>query len=214
MRQRILGSHTPPCHRRMAITTWGEGGAVEGGSSQGSGGGGGCSCRGWGEGCSCRGSGGGGVPAGGRGGGCSCRGSGGGGSGRGSWGRPAIQGPGPAAPPPGSALGCGSACPATFIAFCPSCQCSALPLGVRRTQVHPSTLPPLATLALRALLGQAYIPVRGHSLPVLLWQQYGGGGRVGLCGIRSLVQRKLGTHSEIPLQHLVQNSQIVAQEQA
>ena len=22
MRQRILGSHTPPCHRRMVITTW------------------------------------------------------------------------------------------------------------------------------------------------------------------------------------------------
>ena len=22
MRQRILGSHTPPCHRRMVMTTW------------------------------------------------------------------------------------------------------------------------------------------------------------------------------------------------
>ena len=41
-------------------------------------------------------------------------------------------------------------------------------MGVRRTEVHPLTLPPLATLALRALQGQAYIPVRGHSLPVLL----------------------------------------------
>ena len=27
MRQRILGSHTPPCHRRMVITTPGGGGA-------------------------------------------------------------------------------------------------------------------------------------------------------------------------------------------
>ena len=32
----------------------------------------------------------------------------------------------------GSALGSGRACPATFIAFGPSCQCSALLLGVRR----------------------------------------------------------------------------------
>ena len=30
-----------------------------------------------------------------------------------------------------SALGSGRACPATVIAFCPWCQCTALPLGVR-----------------------------------------------------------------------------------
>ena len=52
-----------------------------------------------------------------------------------------------------SALGSGRACPATVIAFCPSCQLVARPLSVRRTGVHPSTLPPLATLAVRALLG-------------------------------------------------------------
>ena len=57
-----------------------------------------------------------------------------------------------------SALGSGRVCPATVIAICPSCQCSVRPLGVRQTEVLPSTLPPLATLALRALLGQAYIP--------------------------------------------------------
>ena len=52
-----------------------------------------------------------------------------------------------------SALGSGRACPATVIAFCPSCQLVVRPLGVRRTDVHPSTLPPLAALAVRALLG-------------------------------------------------------------
>ena len=52
-----------------------------------------------------------------------------------------------------SALGSGRACPATVIAFCPSCQLVARPLSVRRTGIHPSTLPPLATLAVRALLG-------------------------------------------------------------
>ena len=67
-----------------------------------------------------------------------------------------------------SALGSGRACPATVIAICPSCQCAAHPLSVRQTVVHPSTLPPLASLALRALLGEACILVRGHSLPVLL----------------------------------------------
>ena len=38
-----------------------------------------------------------------------------------------------------SALGSGRACPATVIAFCPSCQLVARPLSVRRTGVHPST---------------------------------------------------------------------------
>ena len=52
-----------------------------------------------------------------------------------------------------SALGSGRACPATVIAFCPSCQRVARPLSVRRTGVHPSTLPPLATSAVWALLG-------------------------------------------------------------
>ena len=46
-----------------------------------------------------------------------------------------------------SALGSGRACPATVIAFCPSCHLVARPLSVRRTGVHLSTLPPLATLA-------------------------------------------------------------------
>ena len=46
-----------------------------------------------------------------------------------------------------SALGSGRACPATVIAFCPSCQLVAHPLSVRRTGVHPSTLPLLSTLA-------------------------------------------------------------------
>ena len=36
-----------------------------------------------------------------------------------------------------SALGSGRACPATVIAFCPSCQLVARPLSVRRTGVHP-----------------------------------------------------------------------------
>ena len=48
-----------------------------------------------------------------------------------------------------SALG---ACPATIIAFCPSCQLMACPLSVKQTVVHPLTLPPLATLAVRALM--------------------------------------------------------------
>ena len=52
-----------------------------------------------------------------------------------------------------SAQGSGRACPATVIAFCPSCQRVACPLSVRRTDVHPSTLPPLAALAFWALLG-------------------------------------------------------------
>ena len=52
-----------------------------------------------------------------------------------------------------SALGSGRACPATVIDFCPSCQRVARPLSVRRTDVHPSTLPPLAALAFWALLG-------------------------------------------------------------
>ena len=52
-----------------------------------------------------------------------------------------------------SALGSGRACPATVITLCPSCQLVARPLSVRRTGVHPSTLPPLAALAVRALLG-------------------------------------------------------------
>ena len=67
-----------------------------------------------------------------------------------------------------STLGSGRACPAAVIAFCPSCQCSALLLSVRRAHVHPTTLPPLATLAVRAILGYVCILVRGHSLPVLL----------------------------------------------
>ena len=50
-----------------------------------------------------------------------------------------------------SALGSGRACPATVIAFCPWCQFSALLLSVRRAGARPLTLPPLATLALRAL---------------------------------------------------------------
>ena len=49
-----------------------------------------------------------------------------------------------------SALGAGRACPATVIAFCPSCHLVVRPLSVWRTGVHPSTLPPLATLAVRS----------------------------------------------------------------
>ena len=40
-----------------------------------------------------------------------------------------------------SALGSGRACPATVIAFCPSCQLMARPLSVRRTGVHSSPSP-------------------------------------------------------------------------
>ena len=69
-----------------------------------------------------------------------------------------------------SALGSDRACPATAIAFFPRCQYSVLPLSVRRANAHPLTLRPLSTLALRALQGYAYIPVKGHSLPVLLRQ--------------------------------------------
>ena len=50
-----------------------------------------------------------------------------------------------------SALGSCRACPATVIALCPWCQCSALPLSVRRAGARPLALPPLTTLALRAL---------------------------------------------------------------
>ena len=50
-----------------------------------------------------------------------------------------------------SALGSGCTCPPTVIAFCPSCQCTPLPLSVQRAGARPLTLPPLATLVLRAL---------------------------------------------------------------
>ena len=52
-----------------------------------------------------------------------------------------------------SALGSGRTCPATVLAFCPSCQRVARPWSVQRTDVHPLTLPPLAALAFWAVLG-------------------------------------------------------------
>ena len=66
-----------------------------------------------------------------------------------------------------SALGSGRACPTAVIAFCPSCRRAALPQYEAWSHVQPSSLFPLAVLALWALLGYACIPVRGHSLPVL-----------------------------------------------
>ena len=67
-----------------------------------------------------------------------------------------------------SALGSGRACPAAAIAFCPSCQCPALPQCEVRCQVQPSSLRPLTVLAFQAPLGYACIPVRGPSLPPVL----------------------------------------------
>ena len=66
-----------------------------------------------------------------------------------------------------SAQGSGRACPTAVIALCPMVIVRRLRSSFRGLR-PPHSLLHLALLALWTLLGWAYIPVSGHSLPVLL----------------------------------------------
>ena len=67
-----------------------------------------------------------------------------------------------------SALRSGRACPTTVIASSIS-RCTVAQIQSKEcSQIHSSSLWPPAALACWTLLGHAHMPVKGHSLPVLL----------------------------------------------
>ena len=66
-----------------------------------------------------------------------------------------------------SALGSGHACPMAIIAFCPFGRSLAPTQCESCSHEQFLCLWPLHLRALQILLGQAYIMVSGHSLPVL-----------------------------------------------
>ena len=65
------------------------------------------------------------------------------------------------------ALGSGRTSPTAFIAFCPSGRSSTLSQCESCSRDQFSCLRPLHLWTLWTLLGQAYIQVSGHPLPVL-----------------------------------------------